>query len=117
MANPKPGEVYWVDLGVAAKYRPLIVVSREDSQAVRALAVCIPLTTEIRGGSYEVPVPRVRWMPGADQGVANVQGITSVEHHRLERRAGRFEPPVISKIRGAIAWTLELGNSSGGTAS
>jgi mRNA interferase MazF len=113
MTNPKPGEVYWVDLGIAAKYRPLIVISREDLEAERALAVCVPLTTEIRGGKYEVGVPRVRWMPGADQGVANVQGITSVEHHRLERRAGRFEPAVITRVRAAISWMLELETSTG----
>jgi mRNA interferase MazF len=111
MTSPKPGEVYWVDLGVAAKYRPLMVVSREDSQAERALAICVPLTTSIRGGNYEVPVPRVRWMPGPAQGVANVQGISSVEHHRLERRAGRFEPAVIEKVRKAISWMLDLENS------
>ena len=60
------------------------------------------------------PKPRVRWMPGGDDGVANVQGITSVEHRKLERRAGRFEAPVINKVREAIAWMLELGNSRNG---
>ncbi len=98
---------------MAAKYRPLMVVSREDPQAERALAVCVPLTTGIRGGKYEVPVPRVRWMPGADEGVANVQGITSVEYHRLERRAGRFEPAVRESVRKAIAWMLELESATG----
>ena len=63
MTQPKPGEVYWVDLGMAGKVRPLMVVSREDENAPRALAVCVPLTTEIRGGDYEVSIPRVRWMP------------------------------------------------------
>jgi len=113
MANPKPGEVYWVDLGIAAKYRPLMIVSREDLEAERALAVCVPLTTEIRGGNYEVPIPRVRWVPGADEGVANVQGLTSVEHRRLERRAGQFEPAVTRKVRAAIAWMLELKSAEG----
>jgi mRNA interferase MazF len=108
MMNPRPGEVYWVDLGFAGKVRPLMVVSREDADPPRALAVCVPLTTEIRGGNYEVPIPRVRWMPGDDKGVANVQGITPVEHHRLQRRSGRFEPPVVQKIRNAIGWMLEL---------
>jgi mRNA-degrading endonuclease toxin of MazEF toxin-antitoxin module len=28
MTNPKPGEVYWVDLGLKGKLRPLLVVSR-----------------------------------------------------------------------------------------
>ena len=108
MTSPKPGEVYWVDLGITTKYRPLMVVSREDPEAERALAVCVPLTTGIRGGNYEVPVPRVRWLPGADQGVANVQGITSIEHHRLERRAGRFELPIVKNVRDAIGWMLEI---------
>jgi mRNA interferase MazF len=108
MTNPKPGEVYWVDLGIAAKYRPLMVVSREDSEAERALAVCVPLTTEIRGG-------HVRWLPGASQGVANVHGITSVERHRLERRAGCLEAPVIKKVRSAIAWMLELQGTTNGS--
>lgn len=110
MARPRPGEVYWVDLGLAGKVRPLIVVSREDANATRALAVCVPLTTEIRGGPYEISIPRVRWMPGAREGVANVQGMTAVEYHRLERCAGQFEPPVIRSVRKAIAWMLELEN-------
>jgi len=77
------------------------------------MAVCVPLTTQMRGGPYEVPVPRVRWLPGADDGVANVQGITAIEFHRLRQRAGRFEPAVLRKVRHAIAWMLELEQPSG----
>ncbi len=95
MTNPRPGEVYWVDLGLKGKLRPLLVVSREDPDAERALCVCVPL-------------PRVRWLPGTDEGVANVQGLTSVENHRLERRAGQFEARVTRAVRGKIAWLLEL---------
>ena len=108
MIHPKPGEVYWVDLGLKAKYRPLMVVSREDRDAERALAVCVPCTTEIRGGNYEVELPRVKWLPGAVKGVANVQGITAIEHHRLERRAGRYEPSLVSAVRKRIGWMIEL---------
>ncbi len=93
---------------MAGKVRPLMVVSREDENASRALAVCVPLTTEIPGGDDEVDIPRVRWMPGADKGVANVQGITSIEHRRLDRRSGRFDPSVVAQVRKAIAWMLEL---------
>ena len=90
------------------KLRPLLVVSRADTEAARALCVCVPLTTQIRGGDYEVRLPRVRWLPGTDEGVANVQGLTSVENHRLERRAGQFETRVTLAVRGKIAWLLEL---------
>jgi mRNA interferase MazF len=108
MIRPKPGEVYWVDLGMKAKFRPVVVVSRDDPEAERALSVCVPCTTEIRGGDYEVPLPRVKWLPGSGPGVANVLGITAVEHHRLERRAGRFESAVVGVIRKRVGWMIEL---------
>lgn len=108
MIPPKPGEVYWVDLGMQAKLRPLMVVSREDPNVERALSVCVPLTTQIRGGRYEESLPRVKWMPGTARGVANVLGITHIEHHRLGRRAGRYEGHVLARVRERIAWMLEL---------
>jgi len=112
MIQPKPGEVWWIDLGMRAKFRPLMVVSREDPQAERALSVCVPCTTTIKGGNYEVALPRVKWMPGSDPGVANVLGIESVEHHRFERRAGRYDPPVLAAVRDRIAWMLELSKAA-----
>jgi mRNA interferase MazF len=93
MIQPKPGEVYWVDLGMAGKVRPLMVVSREDPDSSRALAVCVPLTTEIRG-------------------VANVHGITAIEYRRLGRKSGCFQSAVVASARKAIAWMLELENPS-----
>jgi len=112
MTQPKPGEVWWIDLGMRAKFRPLMVVSREDPSAERALSVCVPCTTTIKGGDYEVALPRVKWMPGSERGVANVLGIESVERHRFERRAGRYDPTVLTAVRDRIAWMLELSKGS-----
>ncbi len=106
--NPKPGEVFWVDLGLKGKVRPLLAVSRQDDDAVRALCVCVPLTTQIKGGHYEVPLPKVKFLPGNDRGVANVQGIVAVEHFRLDRRAGEFHPDILAQVRLALAYMLEL---------
>jgi len=44
----------------------------------------------------------------SDEGVANVLGIEAVEHHRFERRAGRYESPVIAAVRKRIGWMLEI---------
>ena len=85
------------------KFRPLMVVSREDPNTERALSVCVPCTTTMKGGSYEVRLPRVRWMPGSDDGVANVLGIEAIEHHRFERCAGHFEAQVLKAVREKIA--------------
>ena len=47
---PKVGEVFMLDLGYQGKTRPIVVVSREDAAAPRALSVFVPLTKESRGG-------------------------------------------------------------------
>src|SRR3974377_2223750 len=104
MIPPKPGEVWWIDLGLRGKFRPLMVVSRQDPSAERALSVCVPCTTTTKGGNYEVALPRVKWMPGSEDGVANVLGIQSVEHHRFERYAGRYHETVLAAVRDRIAW-------------
>jgi mRNA-degrading endonuclease toxin of MazEF toxin-antitoxin module len=50
----------------------------------------------------------VKFLPGNDRGVANVQGIAAVEHFRLGKRAGEFYPEVLAQVRDALAYLLEL---------
>lgn len=103
---PKIGEVFVVDLGYEGKVRPVIVMSREDPQAPRAVALCVPLTSENRGSRYEVAMPRVPWLKL--QSYANVQAIGSVGFHELTDKRGRFEPAVVSKIKDAIRFAFDL---------
>ena len=104
--QPKIGEVYVVDLGYEGKARPVIIMSREDPDAPRALALCVPLTSQNRGSRYEVPMPRVPWLKL--QSYANVQSIGSVGFHDLTDKRGRFEPAVVAKIKDAIRFAFDL---------
>jgi mRNA interferase MazF len=104
--TPKVGEVFIVDLGIEGKVRPVVVISREDPDAPRALSVVVPLTSQDRGSRYEVKMPRVPWLNL--QSFANVQAIGSVEHHELINRRGIFEAGVVKQIRDSIRWALEL---------
>jgi mRNA interferase MazF len=104
--TPKIGEVFMVDLGLAGKVRPVVVVSREDPEAPRALSVVVPLTSQFRGSRYEVRMPRVPWLQL--QSFANVQAIGSAEHHELTQPRGKFDVAVVQQIRDAIRWMLEL---------
>jgi mRNA interferase MazF len=104
--TPKTGEVYIVDLGYEGKVRPVVVVSREDPDAPRALSIVVPLTSQFRGSRYEVKMPRVPWLNL--QSYANVQAIGSAEHHELKDRRGKFEASVMKQIQEAIRWALEL---------
>ena len=104
--TPKVGEVYMLDLGYEGKVRPVVVMSREDANAPRALALFVPLTKESRGGRYEVTMPRVPWLKL--QSYANAQAIGSASFHELIDKRGRFEPAVVSKIKDAIRFAFDL---------
>ena len=104
--TPKPGEVYLVDLGMAGKVRPVVIVTREDANAPRALSVTVPLTSQNRGSQYEVQMPRVPWLK--HQSFANVQAMAAYEHHEFLERRGRFEQPALEKIKDALRWALDL---------
>jgi mRNA interferase MazF len=104
--TPKVGEVYMLDLGYEGKVRPIVIMSREDPQAPRALSLFVPLTKESRGTRYEVAMPRVPWLKL--QSYANAQALGAAEHHELKDRRGRFEPAAVAKIKDAIRWAFDL---------
>src|ERR1700722_7547099 len=54
--TPSPGDVYLVDLGMVAKARLMVAVSRHDADAPRALSLCVPFTTKNRASRYEVAI-------------------------------------------------------------
>jgi mRNA interferase MazF len=98
--------VWLAELGLAAKVRPVVIVSRYDPDAPRALVLYVPLTTQSRLSSYEVPIPR---LPFLDRdSVANVQGLGSIPTVRLERRLGKIPNDVLTKLRIALAFALDL---------
>jgi len=103
---PKVGEVYMLDLGYEGKVRPVVIMSREDNNAPRALACYVPLTKESRGSRYEVTMPRVPWLKL--QSYANAQAVGAADYHELNDRRGRFDAATIAKIKEAIRYTFDL---------
>ncbi len=104
--NPKPGEVWLADLGLAAKTRPVVIVSREDFHPPRALFVYIPLTTQSLGSRYEVDLGKLPFL--SQSSIANVQGIASIPLPRLERKLGQLPLEKLSKIKQVIVFALDL---------
>jgi mRNA interferase MazF len=104
--SPIPGELYLIDLGMAGKVRPAVVISREDPDAPRALAICAPLTTENRGSDYEVPLGKLKVLNR--ESWVNVQGLTSLGHEKLVRRLGRLTTPQMERIKTAVRFALGL---------
>ena len=105
--SPHPGDVWLADLGLAAKTRPIVIVSRHDPEAPRALVIYVPLTTQNRGSKYEVALPQLPFL--REVSVANVQGVASFPLTRLERKIGDLPPDMLARIKEAVAFALDLG--------
>ena len=104
--NPRPGEVWLADLRLAAKTRPVVIVSRQDPNPPRAIVLFVPLTSQHRLSSYEVPLPKLAFLDR--DSIANVQGLGSIPIVRLERGLGVLSPDLMAKIKSALAFALDL---------
>ena len=61
--EPKPGDVWFAELGMVEKSRPVLILASPEPTDARALAIVAPLTSQIRGLRGEVPLGKPRWLP------------------------------------------------------
>ncbi len=104
MSDPKRGEVWLVDLGMAAKVRPCLVVSVGAESSDRALTTLVPHTTSVRSSRFESAVP----VPFLKPGAFDAQGIVTVPTVKLLRRLGTLQPAQLKQVEQAIAQWLGL---------
>lgn len=100
--KPKRGEVWMVDLGLAAKIRPACVISVDLEEEDRALVGIVPHTTQLRETRFEAVV-RVPWLkPGA----FDAQGIRPVPPSVFRRRLGTLNATGMTEVESAVLrWT------------
>jgi mRNA interferase MazF len=104
MARLEPGEVWMVDLGLAAKVRPCLILSEPPTDDELALVIIIPHTTAIRGNRWELAIPKPFLRPG----VFHLQQIQPISLARLERKLGSLTPDEFQRIKTALARLLKL---------
>ncbi|MBM4033528.1 MAG: type II toxin-antitoxin system PemK/MazF family toxin [Planctomycetes bacterium] len=104
MANPRRGEVWLVDLGLAAKVRPCLVVSVPAEEADRALATILAHTTSPRGSRFEVP----SGAPFLRAGVFDAQNLATIPHAKLIRRLGCLSDEDFRSVEQALCLWLGL---------
>jgi mRNA interferase MazF len=102
----KPGEVYRVDLGMGGKVRMMLVVSRQDPDAPRALSLCVPITTANRDSAYEVELPARPFF--REKSFANVQGLQAIQHHELNGPVGVIFGEPMERVKTALRHAMEL---------
>ena len=104
--RPKVGEVWFADLGIAAKSRPVLVLASPNEEDARVLVVVAPLTSQLRSMAGEVPLGPIRWLPKLS--AVNVQGITSFNPGLLIRRMGALAPDQLATVKQALRDLLNL---------
>jgi mRNA interferase MazF len=102
----KPGEIWLADLGLAAKVRPVLVISRYDPEAPRALTIYLPLTTQHCSSRYEVPTGPLHFLE--QESFINVQGVGALIEPRLVRKLGQLPADTFVKVKEALRFAFEI---------
>lgn len=108
MKAPRRGEVWLVDLGLAAKVRPCLVLGIPTADEDRSLVTLVPHTTTLRGTKFEVSVR----VPFLRAGAFDAQGIVTVPKVRLLRSLGTLTSEQLKAVVGGVCSWLQIGAGS-----
>lgn len=104
MKSPGRGEVWLVDLGLAAKVRPAVVLSVPLADSDRALVTLVPHTTSLRNSRFEVPLA-VHFLRA---GGFDAQSLVTIPLAKLLRPLGRLSPAQLASVESAVSGWLGL---------
>ena len=105
--RPARGEVWLFDLGMAAKTRPVVVVSVPFGDVDRAIVTVVPHTTGMRGSRYEVDVEA----PFLKPGVFLVQGVSTYPTAWAIRRLGKLTNHQLERVLASLSDWLGIAGS------
>jgi mRNA interferase MazF len=99
------GEIWWAQVD---KRRPVVLVSRDEAYAVRALVIAAGVTTTVRGYAVEVKVGRSEGLPRG--GVVNCDWLVTLPKSDLRERAGSLGADKLRQLDVALRFSLGLDN-------
>lgn len=104
MRYPVRQEVWFVDLGLAPKPRPCVVISAAIGDIDRAVITVVPHTTAIRGTAYEAQFDTFFLKRGAFDG----QGLQNVPVVRAIRLLGVLKDEQMRQVERVVCKWLSL---------
>jgi mRNA interferase MazF len=104
MKSPQRGDVWILDLGLAAKVRPALVLSVPALDQDRSIVTLVPHTTSPRDSRFEVDL-KVRFLK---EGVFDCQNLITIPLAKLEHRIGRLNDIQLAGIEDAVQKWLGL---------
>jgi mRNA interferase MazF len=100
------GEIWWADLEPPAGRRPVLLLSRNESYAVRDYVIVALVTTRIRHIPSEVTLNTADGMPR--ECVVNIDTITTIAKARLRERLAVLSSGKIKDVSAVIHFVLGL---------
>ena len=105
MPRADRGSVRVVDLGMAARVRPCLVLSVPTDPQDRVLVTMVPHTTSVQGTRFEVAV-QAKFLHGG--GVFDAQQVVTVPQVKLVRKLGDMPPDQLVLVEEAVRRWLAL---------
>jgi mRNA interferase MazF len=102
--DAKRGDVWMVDLGIAAKVRPCLLLTDFPANDELALITIIPHTTSVRGNRWEIKLP----LSYLREGIFHLQQVQSVPINTLMRRLGVLSDADYNLVLDKLAERLSL---------
>jgi mRNA interferase MazF len=93
-----------IDLGLAAKARPCLLLTDWPADNELALVTVLAHTTTLRGNACELSVPK----PFLKEGAFQLQQIHSIPTAKLERKLGALTPVELDAVRQKLRERLTL---------
>ncbi len=101
---PRRGEVWLVDLGMAQKTRPALILNVPYGGADRVVVTVVAHTTALRDSPFEIVVP----VPFLRDGALATQSVTTIPAKHALRRLGTLTPAQLAPIEEGVRTWLGL---------
>ena len=106
------GDVWWANLPPPSGRRPVVLLSRDEAYAARALVTVAPVTTRIRNIPVEVILGPEDGLPR--RCVVNLDTITTISKANLLEHITHLRQAKLRAVGAAIRFALGLAVPEGG---
>jgi mRNA interferase MazF len=104
--NPRHGEVWLADMGIAGKTRPVVVLLADGLPVERTLIIHVPVTRQARGGPLEVALGHLTFLDR--ESVANAQAVGALPRVRFEKYLGTLPAADLARVKAALKTACAL---------
>ena len=102
MARAQRGDVWQVDMGIAGKVRPRLLLIDYPADDELAMVTVLPHTTAVKGNRWELNIPKAFLKPGA----FHLQQIQSISVAYLMRRLGALTAEEMDRVADMLCQRL-----------